>query len=130
MKAKKTKYLSLEEILRLHFQVIEDFGGSHGVMDENRLQSVVQAPKQIIFGKEQYPSLYEKAAVYLRNIIGDHPFSDGNKRTAITVCGIFLARNGTNLKATPKDLESFTVNVAIQHLKINDIADWLDTHTS
>jgi len=130
MKTSKTKYLSLEEILRLHFQVIEDFGGSHGVMDENRLQSVVQAPKQIIFGKEQYPSLYEKAAVYLRNIIGDHPFSDGNKRTAVTVCGIFLARNGITLKATPKDLELFTVKVAIQHLKINDIADWLDTHTS
>jgi death-on-curing protein len=130
MKTNKTKYLSLEEILRLHFQVIEDFGGSHGVLDENRLQPVVQAPKQIVFGEEQYPSLYEKAAVYLRKIIGDHPFSDGNKRTAITVCGNFLARNDTPIKATAKDLELFTIKVAIQHLKISDIADWLDTHTS
>src|SRR5579863_7211340 len=98
----KTQFLSLEEILRLHYQVIEDFGGSHGVRDEGRLKSVVQASKQVVFGQEQYPALYDKAAVYLRNIIGDHPFSDGNKRTAITVCGIFLARNKIGLKADPK----------------------------
>src|ERR1039458_1499006 len=96
----KTKYITLEEILRLHFQVIEDFGGSHGVRAEGRLKSVVQAPQQVVFGEEQYSSLYEKAAVYLRNIIGDHPFSGGNKRTAVTVCGIFLARNNIILDAT------------------------------
>ncbi len=125
----KTKYINLEEILRLHFQVIEDFGGSHGVRDEGRLRSVVQAPKQLVFGQEQYPTLFEKAAVYLRNIIGDHPFIDGNKRTAVTVCGIFMARNGSYLKADPKDLEVFTIKVATQHLKINAIAAWLDLHS-
>jgi death-on-curing protein len=126
----KTKYITLEEILRLHFQVIEDFGGSHGVRDEGRLNSAVQAPKQIVFGKKQYPSLYEKAAVYLRNIIGDHPFSDGNKRTAVTVCGIFLARNGSGLRADPKDLEVFTIEVATRHLKIDKIANWLEVHSN
>ena len=126
----KTKYVSLEEILRLHYQVIEDFGGSHGVRDESRLKSVVQAPKLIAFGEEQYPTLHKKAAVYLRNIIGDHPFSDGNKRTAVTVCGIFLERNGRTLIATPKELEIFTVNVATHHLKIDVIASWLDVHSS
>ena len=58
-----TKYVSLEEILRLHFQIIEDFGGSHGVRDEGRLKSVVQAPRQIAFGVEQYPSVYDKACL-------------------------------------------------------------------
>lgn len=124
------QYLTVEEILRLHFQIIEDFGGSHGVRDENRLKSVVNAPRQEVFGKEQYPTLYEKAAVYLRNIIGDHPFSDGNKRTALTVCGIFLARHGKSLTAEPKDLEDFTVNVATDHLSVADIAPWLEHHTN
>jgi len=122
-------YLNLEEILRLHFQLIEDFGGSHGVRDEGRLKSVVEALKQEAFGKEQYPSLHEKAAVYLRNIIGDHPFSDGNKRTAVTVCGIFLARNGKRLVASPQDLEDFAVKVATDHLEIREIARWLESHT-
>lgn len=125
----KSRYISLEEILRLHFQVIEDFGGSHGVRDEGRLKSVVQAPKQTVLGEEQYPSLYDKAAVYWRNIIGDHPFTDGNKRTALTVCGIFLARNGTTLIADPKELEDFTIKVATHHLKIEEIANWLKANS-
>ena len=123
------KYLSLEEILRLHFQLIEDFGGSHGVRDENRLKSVVVAPKQEAFGKEQYPSIYEKAAVYARNIVGDHPFSDGNKRTAVTVCGVFLMRNGKKLTAKPRDLEDFTVKIVTDRLDISEIADWLERYT-
>ena len=123
------KYISLEEILRLHFQLIEDFGGSHGVRDENRLKSVIEASRQTAFGKEQYPSIYEKAAVYVRNIIGDHPFSDDNKRTAITVCGVFLMRNGKKLTAKPKDLEDFTVRIATDHLGIPEIATWLREHS-
>lgn len=121
-------YLTIEEILRLHFQVIEDFGGSHGVRDENRLKSVVEAPKQEVFGVEQYPSVYEKAAVYLRNIIGDHPFTDGNKRTAVTVCGIFLIRNNMKLAAKPKELEDFAVKIATNHLDVPEIASWLENH--
>ncbi len=124
------QYLSVEEILRLHFQIIEDFGGSHGVRDEGRLKSVTDAPRQEVFGQEQYSTVHEKAAVYLRNIIGDHPFSDGNKRTALTVCGIFLSRNGKSLIADPVDLENYTVRVATDHLNVLDIAHWLERHTN
>ena len=122
------RYLTIEEILRLHFQIITDFGGAHGVRDEGRLQSVIVAVRQEVFGQEQYPTIHEKAAVYLRNIIGDHPFSDGNKRTAVTVCGVFLLRNDIRLTAEPKDLENFTVRVATDHLDIPTIAAWLEAH--
>jgi death-on-curing protein len=121
----KLNYLSAEEILRLHFQLIEDYGGSHGVRDESRLKSIIVAPKQHVFGQEQYPTLYEKAAVYLRNIVGDHPFIDGNKPTAVTVCGLFLGRNDVALIVSHKDLESFMVRVATDHLSIEVIAEWL-----
>jgi death-on-curing protein len=122
------RYITLEEILRLHYQVIEDFGGSHGVRAEERLKSVVEAPRQEVFGQEQYPTLLEKAAVYLRNIIGDHPFSDGNKRTGVTVAGVFLLRNGIKLTATPKELEDFAVKIATDHLDVPAIAGWLNQH--
>jgi len=122
-------YLSLEEILRVHFQVIKDFGGSHGVRDEGRLASVIAAPRLEVFGQQQYPTVYDKAAVYLRNIIGDHPFTDGNKRTALTVCGIFLSRNGHKLTADQAELEVFTVRVATDHLIVKDIASWLKAHS-
>lgn len=123
-------YLDIEEILQLHFQIVHDFGGSHGVRDERRIQSVFEAPKQSIFGKDQYETVYEKAAVYIRNIIGDHPFSDGNKRAAITVAGIFLMRNGRHLTATPKDLEDYAVRVAVERIDIEAIAMWLEANTA
>ena len=121
----KTLYLTVEEILFLHHAIIEDFGGSHGVRDENRLLSVVQAPRQQVFNKELYATIHEKAAVLLRNIIGDHPFVDGNKRTAITVCGVFLARNNYLLTCKPKELEDFAVRVAVEHLTVEQITLWL-----
>lgn len=122
------KYLTLEEILRLHFQVIEDFGGLHGVRDESRIVPVLEAPKQEVFGQEQYPTLFEKAAVYMRNIIGDHPFSDGNKRSGTTVAVIFMMRSGRKLTATPKELEDFAVQIAVERLDVPVIATWLQVH--
>jgi death-on-curing protein len=123
-------YLSAEEILRLHFQVIKDYGGSHGVRDEGRLLSAELAPQQVVFDQEQYETVFEKAAVYFRNIIADHPFVDGNKRTATTVCGIFLSRNGHRLTAAPKELEDFAVKIATDHLDVPVIAAWLKSHSN
>lgn len=125
-----TKYLSLKEILRLHFQVIEDFGGSHGIRDEERLASLVLAPRQEAFGVEQYPDIFPKAAIYMPNLIGDHPFVDGNKRTAVTVAGIFLQRNGHSLTASPKELEDFAVRIATKKLEIAKITGWLKKHST
>jgi death-on-curing protein len=122
-------YLTAEEILILHYKIIEDFGGSHGVRDENRLKSVEGAPAQVVFGQELYKTIYAKAAVYIRVIIGDHPFSDGNKRTGITAGAVFLIRNKITLTASPNDLEDFAVKVATDHLDIPEIAAWLKANS-
>jgi death-on-curing protein len=65
-----------------------------------------------------------------KNIIGDHPFSDGNKQTAVSVCGMFLAHNNKTSNAPPQDLENFAVEVAVEHLSITTIARWLKAHTN
>ena len=123
------RYLEIDEILELHFWIIEDFGGSHGVRDELGLKSLVAAPQTVVFGEGQYVSVHEKAAVYLRNCIADHIFTDGNKRTAVTIIGIFLARNGWRMTAAAVELENFAVRVATDHLDIDAIADWLERHS-
>jgi death on curing protein len=125
----KVNYLDTEEILRLHHQIIEDFGGSHSVRDEGRLKPIAETPKQEVFGTAQPASVIEKAAVYLRNIIGDHPFTDGNKRSALTVCGVFLMRNKRALKAEPRELEDFTVRIATDRLELPEVAAWLELHS-
>ena len=123
------RYLEIDEILELHFWIIEDFGGSHGVRDELGLKSLVAAPRTFVFDEEQYVSVHEKAAVYLRNCIADHIFTDGNKRTAVTITSIFLARNGWRMTASAVKLENFAVRVATDHLDIDAIADWLERHS-
>jgi death-on-curing protein len=124
------RYLSEEEILLAHFKLIERYGGSHGVRNLDRVKSVTLAPSQEVFGQEQYPDIFEKAAVYVRNIIGDHPFADGNKRTAITVSVVFLQRNGYKFQAKKGELEDFAVRVATRHLDVSTIAAWLNSHSS
>lgn len=109
--------------------IIEDFGGAHGVRDDARLLLLTEAPQLVAFGLEQYSTVYEKAAVYMRNAIADHIFVDGNKRTGTALCGIFLRRNDVALTATPGALEDFAVQVAVEHLGVEDIARWLEKHS-
>lgn len=97
--------------------------------DEGRIRSVESAPMQEVFGQEQYASIHEKAAVYMRNIIADHPFNDGNKRSGTSVSSIFLMRNGYVLSATSRELEDFAVQVAVEHLEVPVIAAWLKSHS-
>ena len=119
------RYFTYAEIIELHVMIIEDFGGLHGIRDEAGLKSLVEAPQMIAFGVERYVSMYEKAAVYMRNCIADHTFVDGNKRTGVTLAVLFLARNGRELRASPKRLENFAVDVATRHLGVEEIAEWL-----
>ena len=124
-----TRYLSKKEILLAHFKLIERYGGSHGVRDLERIKSAVAAPAQEIFDVEQYPGVFEKAAVYARNIIGDHPFADSNKRTGITTAIIFLQHNGKKFTAKPGELEDFAVRIATGRSGIKTIAAWLKDHS-
>lgn len=124
------KYLDAEEILLIHHQLIKKYGGSHGVRDLERVRSAAIAPAQEVFGQEQYPDIFEKAAVYMRNIVADHPFVDGNKRTGMTSAVMFLTKNGYKFLAQKGEVEDFAVEVAVKKLSIEQIATWLKTHSS
>ncbi len=123
------RYFTLEEILRIHFQLIEDYGGHHGIRDRGRLMAAVDAPRLTLFGEEQHKTVFQKAALYIRNIIADHPFVDGNKRAAITIGVLFVLRNGYNLTADNQQLADFAVRVAVKKLSVQQIADWLQQHS-
>lgn len=123
-------YFDEETLLLAHYKLVERFGGSHGVRSIDRVRSVLEAPKQNVFGKEQYSSIFEKAAVYIRNIIGDHPFVDGNKRTGMTAGLMFLQKNKVNLQIRQGELEDFAVKVATEALSVDTIAQWLKKHST
>jgi death-on-curing protein len=123
------EYLSAEDILQIHHAVIEETGGSHGLRDLHLLLSAVELPRQQAFGKELYPGIFTKAAVYVRNIIFSHPFVDGNKRTAMASGAIFLVDNGYEFRAKAGEVEAFALKVIMKKLPLEEIAEWLKTHT-
>ena len=88
------RYISAVEILAMHDRIIDGIGGIRGVRDENLLQSAAMRPQAAFGGADMFPDLFTKAAAYLESIAALHPFSDGNKRTAITTASAFLHENG------------------------------------
>lgn len=97
--------------------------------DIGRLEAALATQTQEVFGQELYPSLEQKSAVLMRNIIADHPFIDGNKRTATLAALTLLELNGRTFIAKPGELEDFAVSVAVEQLDIDAVADWLRTHS-
>lgn len=122
------RYLTIQEVLFIHFQVIERFGGMPGVLNLAGLESAVARPQATMEGDDLYASVLEKAAVLLHSLVLNHPFQDGNKRTAFTALGLFLHYNGMALEISNTEAENFVVNVADAHVDVKTIVDWLQSH--
>ena len=122
-------YISLEQIVALHKLAIEQFGGSDGLRDLGRLEAALASQRQEVFGEELYQGVFEKAAALCRGIVGDHPFADGNKRTAMLVATTFVEINGHRFVAQKGELEDFAVQIAVEHLDVSIIAAWLRAHS-
>lgn len=123
-----TRYLSAEEILVLHSELIDATGGTHGVRDVGMLAAIVHKPKTTFGGANLYPDVFTKATVYLESIVNYHVFIDGNKRTGITVCARFLYQNGYDLSATNEEVEKFVLSVAAEKIEMSRIVAWLKSH--
>ena len=121
----EVRYLSLNEILLIHDHAICEFGGSFGLMSPGQLEASIEAPRQTMFGEELYPDLFSKAAILFYLLVMNHPFIDGNKRTAALALIEFLERNGYTLNATNDELYQFTVNVASSVLGKEEAETWI-----
>ena len=95
-----TTYLTEEQVTRLHDRALQKYGGAAGIRDAGALASALAQPSQEAFGAEFYPTLNEKAAAYLFFLARNHPFLDGNKRTAYLAAATFLLMNGAKLTGT------------------------------
>jgi death-on-curing protein len=125
----KFKLFSVDDLELIHMQIIDASSGSYGTRDRGRLEAVVVTQSQSVFGQELYETLYEKAAALARGVIADHPFVDGNKRTGIMSALIFLEQNDTETEVDDKTLEDFAVEIAVKHLDVPAIAEWLRAHS-
>lgn len=122
-------YLTPEQALFIHYRLIEETGGSHGIRDIALLESAIARPMAAVGGSDLYPDIFTKAAALMYSLIKNHPFIDGNKRTAITSSSIFLLRNGFQIIASNKELEQFTLEAASTKIEIEKIVKWFKKHS-
>lgn len=108
----QVKYLDLNRVLRLHELVITQSGGSVALLSRPMLEAAIAQPPMACFGVESHPDFPSKAAAYLFHICKNHPFEDGNKRTAFVTAEVFLKLNGFSLMGSVDELEQFTLGVA------------------
>ncbi len=125
----KWNYLDEADVLVIHHKIIENTGGSHGIRDLGLIKGALARPQSASFGKELFPTVFEKAASYLESIARNHPFVDGNKRTAFALAVRFTETNGFIFDATNKEVEDFVVRVITDHINTEGIALWLKNHT-
>ncbi|HSX49030.1 MAG TPA: type II toxin-antitoxin system death-on-curing family toxin [Candidatus Saccharimonadales bacterium] len=121
-------FLILDEVVAIQYDQVRRYGGSYGIRDLNLLISAVERSKATFGGFDLYPDLFSKAAALLHSIVLNHPFVDGNKRTAITATIRFLYINGFLPKMTQKELVDITLNVESKKINIEEIALWLKKH--
>jgi death-on-curing protein len=124
-----TIYLTAEQILFIHYRLVNETGGEHGVRNLGLLESAVARPRQTFDNEELYPDIFEKSAALMESLVNNHPFIDGNKRTGIACAVLFLRQNGIAFSAKNAELEKFTLRVASSKVKRSEIVKWLKNHS-
>jgi death-on-curing protein len=120
------KYLTLEEVLKMHDVFIAKYGGLKGVRDLNLLMSAIETPKAAMFGNDLYPTIYDKAAAYLYHLVQNHPFNDANKRTGFGAAYLFLQANKVPILLSDESFESLVIEVAQGKVTKEEIAHILE----
>jgi death on curing protein len=112
--SKSLKYLTVEAVKAIHGEVLAAHGGAAGIRDETLLESAVAAPQASMMGQPLISDPIEIAAAYLFYMCKNNAFVDGNKRTALAACLVFLEENGLlpDRKLPINDWEQFVLDVA------------------
>ena len=122
------RYLTLNEVLEVHRQVMAQSGGAEGLMHLPALESALAQPQMTFGGEDLYPTLVDKAAALGYALIMNHPFLDGNKRTGHAAMEVFLVLNGYEIRATVAEQEHVMLQVAASEIDREEFTTWLRTH--
>ena len=121
----KIVWLLEETLTAIHHRQIAEHGGSEGLRDEGLLLSALARPQNLLASGEPAPDLASLAAGYAYGIARNHPFVDGNKRTALVAARTFLILNGVDLEATQDDKVLTFLNLAEGTISEEELADWI-----
>lgn len=119
-------YLTVAEVIEMHRQLIEEFGGSQGVRDAASLEAAIFRPH---IG--YYNTLAEEAAALMESLANNHPFIDGNKRISFAAADTFVRMNGCYLEVDPLAGSRFIIeSLASGTFRFANICDWITAKLS
>ena len=112
-------------VLAVHQRQLAEYGGAPGIRDAGLLASGLARARNLYAYADEKPDLAALAAAYAMGIANNHPFLDGNKRTAFVVCRTFLLLNGKDLEATREEKYLTFLKLACGELPEKDLAAWI-----
>ena len=119
-----TRYLALQDVLGIHDLQLTHFGGASGVRDPGQLEAALFRPQT-----GYYADLIAEAAALWESLSQNHPFIDGNKRTAFAAMHVFLLINGLGLKVSAQDSIPFVTGLyETRNFRFEELEIWLRTH--
>lgn len=123
-------FLGLAEVLYIHADQVERYGGDPSIRDAGMLESALATPRATFGGEFLHRDLHEMAAAYLYHIVQSHPFVDGNKRTGTATALVFLELNGVTIDADEDALVELVLDVAQGRADKARIAEFFRTNVA
>lgn len=120
--------ISVQEVETIHNMLIDKFGGSKGIRDLGLLESAVARPFATFQMKDLYPNPIDKASALLESLVINHPFIDGNKRTAYTLMRLILLENKMDIHASQEEKYHLVISASTGQYRFNDIRDWISRY--
>jgi len=115
------KYLTKDEVVVIHKNLIDEFGGLHGIRDNNSLESAVMRPQS-----GYYENIYEEASALMESLASNHSFVDGNKRISFFATDVFLRMNRYYIDCeTEEAYKFFITNLEKNTFRFDNILNWL-----
>jgi death-on-curing protein len=121
-------FLTLAEVIEIHRDQIDRYGGSPGIRDVGLLESAASMPQAAMGGEYLHGDVFEMAAAYLFHIVKNHPFVDGNKRTGAVAALVFLEINDVNVALDEDELVDIVVSLAEGKTQKHDVAAYFRRH--
>lgn len=124
------KFIPEEIVPIIHADLLKRYGGASGIRDRGLLSSALAQPKMTAHKKSLHRTLFDKAAAYGFHICRNHPFVDGNKRTAFVLMDVFLQKNGWELQASDEESYGTMIQLALGKLSKDGLSAWLKAHSA
>lgn len=120
--------ISIKEVEIVHNILIDKFGGSKGIRDKGLLESALARPFATFDNKDLYFYPADKASAIMESIAINHPFIDGNKRTAYTLMRLILLENQLDIAASQDEKYNFVIAVTTGKYRFDEIKEWIQAH--